>query len=76
MALIPSADNAQADLGLRCPLTERILLYMSTDREFSDQTAAHMRMLIYTYVISKLHKGPFPALRIYLSFLFFIYTIF
>ena len=36
---------------------------MSTNREFSDQTA-RMRMLTWTYVVRKLYKGLFRALRI------------
>ena len=58
---------AQADLGLRYLLTESVdnAVYV-TNRECSDQNA-HMSLLILNYVVIKLHKGPFCALRIKLK---------
>ena len=73
MALMPSSDSAgldqpaRAELGLCCLLIESVdTRIFSTNIECSDPTA-HMRMLIWTIVGSKLHKDPFSMLHIMFS---------
>ena len=54
---------AQADLGIRCPLTEsmNIVVYV-TNRECSDQTA-RMRTHSWTIAVHILYKGLLTKLR-------------
>ena len=62
MTLIQFADNAQADLSLRCPLTESMnaVVYVDEQRILrSDCTDAYADLDLCC-----LHKGPFRALCI------------
>ena len=49
--------NAQADLGLRCPLTEAVdTVFLSTNKECPEQTARKCT-LIWTCAVRIWHKG-------------------
>ena len=60
--------NAQADLGLRCLLTESMDTVVCVNRECSDQTA-RMRMLSCPQI-----KGPFRALCVQIKVLYWTQT--